>query len=447
MCCMSILIAGFLTEKWFRQSHLIKNESKETMSIDTPSISSDEDENINMLLDSLDPILNKNRNENAMSASTFTSNPLSTSNPRSSLDTSSRLTLDTASILDNLKKRVSIKLINPSELTNFHECLLQQIQNLAYSVTSTPSTIHISSINNPSKKENLLVDELFVLFKKYSSVPCWIFSGINLMIDSSKPSLADYMQEYNLDLNIKMLVVHCSSVGMLRTLLCEERITKHIELLQISKSLISSSNDLNFVVSPMQNLKTLIISKVFSELLMRLFANSYKSFMNLDILMFKTGLCVTADRREFTSPFLTVLNSVQKEVFLRRDYLQDILVYISTKEESNLTLQAKKLTLDLSSYMSYQDITMPNLKDLYYQLQKSIKILFKQNVNEYVFVASKLFLNHQNISMKKFKKLIKESYAAVKDKRQNSNIRVEYTDCIENNTKTMLFVDSNPVTD
>jgi hypothetical protein len=420
MCCMSILIVGILAASEPKKSKVIT-------SINMPSTFSCKNENPNTVL-------------------------ASTSNLQSGLNSKTCPSLDTASILSKLEKRVNIKLIRSSELTDVHTYLLQQIQNLPSSVASTPNTIYIFSIHDPSKKAGISVRELFVLFKSYSSVPCWIFSDITLIIDSTQSLLGDYMQKYNLYMNIKTLVLNSTSVGLIPTLLCEKRISKHIESLQISKGFKNPSDNLDFVLPQMKHLKTLVIQQIFSDLLVKLFINSYRTFMNLDNLIVESGLCVSGNcMHGFTVAFLTVVNKVQKEVFLRWGFLQYLLPYISTKKPNsdlNPKLQAQKLTLDLSAYLPHQDVKLPNSKYIYFQLYKSIKILFKQNVNRYVFISSVYSLKKQHIAAIKLQNIIGNAYAAVKSQRQNPNIRVEYMDYVTTISKTILLVNSNrPVTD
>jgi hypothetical protein len=515
LCGISILIAGFLTEKWLKKGCLTKDESEKTISTDISPISpyQDENENTNTASDSLDPIsVNKSSNENIVQTSnpyTQTVSPCedknintglnddsvaasnnrteiivpdetvpitdnreetiapvfnygltpstssikdtkimtstsSTSNPLSSLDTKACASLDTASILANIEKRIDIILNNPLELKYIQ--IFDQIQNMKLSINDHLEVICICSQNNYDSKDTLSVYELFTLFKRYPLVPCWVFSDIDLMIDTSKPSLGDCMQKYNLDLTLKMLVMDDLSVKLIQTLLCEERISKHIEILEIYQCFTKLDDDLEIVLPLMENLKTLMIKNISTDLLINLIANSYKTFMNLDILIVETWLDIPPNyMHDFTYVFLTVLNTVQKEVFLRWSLLQNLLFYLTTNEtSSNLNIQAQKLTLDLSSYLAFQLIEMPDSDYLYYYLQESTKILFKQNTTKYVFITSELFLNHQNIPIKQFEDLIVDSYNTVKDKRRNSNIRVDYMDFIKGKTITILSVESNP---
>jgi hypothetical protein len=338
------------------------------------------------------------------------------------------LPLMISSILDNLEKRISI-IINNSSEPEYIE-VFNKIQNLSPSMKNISEIICICPNNDSGKKEPLSVYEVFALLKSYPFISYWIFSDIGLIIDNSKPFLGDCMQKYNLDLNIKALVMNNSSVGLLQTLLCEKRITKHIELLEITQHFKNPSDNINFVLPQMENLRVLVIQATSADLVMNLFIKSYKTFMDLDTLTIDSWLCVPDNcMPDFTDAFLTVLTKVQKKVSLRWVFLYNILACIETNETSpNLDMQAQTLTLDLSLYLPTQDVILPNSDRLCSQLQKSIKILFKQNVSEYVFTTSECFLNYQNISMKQFEDLIEESYNAVKDQRQRPDIQVEYTD-------------------
>jgi hypothetical protein len=410
-------------------------------STDIPSIIPCKDNNTNTTLDNLDPTpINKNRNEDIAPASTLSAS--SASNSQSGLNSKPCPSVDTASILANLETKVDITLVDDLKVTVPHEDLLQQTQDLPTSVNNIPNIIQISSLYDFKDNKSISIDELFVLFKTYPSVSYWIFSEIDIALDGSKPSLGDYMQKYNLYMDIKTLALKNSSAGLIQTLLCEERISKHIEVLCIAQIFKNHYGNIDFVLPQMENLKTLMIKKIPTGFLMKLFIKSYKTFMNLDDLTIDSSLGLSAlDMYKFASPCLSILNSVKKEISLRRDFLYDILTYVSTKKPNskiNLTLQANMLTLDLSLYFPSQDVTLPNSNLLYSQLKDITNSLFKQNVNEYVFTTSKCFLNHQNISMQQFEDLIVDSYNTVKDNRQKPVIQVEYADVVKANPKKTL---------